>query len=208
MIYDYVQLKKDYALCYADKSRIKFIETYLSTFNAIKGRKTQFHCFPRQKAFLKTLAENRNVVAIKPRQCGITTLSSAWVTAQCVFASKDAPETVLCIANKLEQALEIIIKIREFLEQVPRWMWGNDYFSPDPDSEKNAKSIFLKDAKGELKLFNGCRIIARASGPNAARGISAVSVLILDEAAFIEDGVAAFTTSVTVAKKPASGIEV
>lgn len=205
MIYDYVQLKKDYALAYADKSRIKFIETYLSTFNAIKGKKTQFHCFPRQKAFLKALAENKNVVAIKPRQCGITTLSSAWVTAQCVFASKDAPETVLCIANKLEQAQEIIIKIRDFLEQVPRWMWGNDYFSPDPNSEKNSKSIFLKDAKGELKLFNGCRIIARASGPNAARGISAVSVLILDEAAFIEEGVAAFTTAAaTMASNPNS----
>ena len=205
MIYDFAQMQRDYALCYADKSRIKFIETYLSTFNATKGKKTQFHCFPRQKAFLKTLAENRNVVAIKPRQCGITTLSSAWVTGQCVFASKDAPETVLCIANKLEQAQEIIIKIRDFLEQVPRWMWGNDYFSPDPNSEKNTKSIFLKDAKGELKLFNGCRVIARASGPNASRGISAVSVLILDEAAFIEEGVAAFTTAAaTMASNPNS----
>lgn len=205
MIYDFKQLRKDYALCYADKSRIKFIETYLSTFNATKGKKTQFHCFPRQRAFLKALSENRNVVAIKPRQCGITTLSSAWVTGQCVFASKDAPETVLCIANKLEQAQEIIIKIRDFLEQVPRWMWGNDYFSPDPNSEKNTKSIFLKDAKGELKLFNGCRVIARASGPNASRGISAVSVLILDEAAFIEEGVAAFTTAAaTMASNPNS----
>lgn len=205
MIYDFNQLRKDYALAYADKSRIKFIETYLSTFNATKGKKTQFHCFPRQRAFLKALAENRNVVAIKPRQCGITTLSSAWVTGQCVFASKDAPETVLCIANKLEQAQEIIIKIRDFLEQVPRWMWGNDYFSPDPNSEKNIKSIFEKDAKGELKLFNGCRVIARASGPNASRGISAVSVLILDEAAFIEEGVAAFTTAAaTMASNPNS----
>lgn len=205
MIYDFAQMQRDYALCYADKSRIKFIETYLSTFNATKGKKTQFHCFPRQRAFLKALAENRNVVAIKPRQCGITTLSSAWVTGQCVFASKDAPETVLCIANKLEQAQEIIIKIRDFLEQVPRWMWGNDYFSPDPNSEKNTKSIFLKDAKGELKLFNGCRVIARASGPNASRGISAVSVLILDEAAFIEEGVAAFTTAAaTMASNPNS----
>lgn len=205
MIYDFNQLRKDYALCYADKSRIKFIETYLSTFNATKGKKTQFHCFPRQRAFLKALAENRNVVAIKPRQCGITTLSSAWVTGQCVFASKEAPETVLCIANKLEQAQEIIIKIRDFLEQVPRWMWGNDYFSPDPNSEKNIKSIFEKDAKGELKLFNGCRVIARASGPNASRGISAVSVLILDEAAFIEEGVAAFTTAAaTMASNPNS----
>ena len=205
MIYDFNQLRKDYALCYADKSRIKFIETYLSTFNATKGKKTQFQCFPRQRAFLKALAENRNVVAIKPRQCGITTLSSAWVTGQCVFASKEAPETVLCIANKLEQAQEIIIKIRDFLEQVPRWMWGNDYFSLDPNSEKNIKSIFEKDAKGELKLFNGCRVIARASGPNASRGISAVSVLILDEAAFIEEGVAAFTTAAaTMASNPNS----
>ena len=205
MIYDLQQIKKDYALCYADKSRITFIEKYLSTFNATKGKKTQFHCFPRQRAFLKALAENRNVVAIKPRQCGITTLSSAWVTAQCAFASKDAPETVLCIANKLEQAQEIIIKIRDFLEQVPRWIWGPEYFSPDPESEKNLKSIFVKDAKGMLQLFNGCRIIARASGPNASRGISAVSVLILDEAAFIEEGVAAFTTAAaTMASNPNS----
>lgn len=205
MIYDFKKLQSDYALAYADKSRITFIEQYLSTFDATKGKKTQFHCFPRQRAFLKTLAENRNVVAIKPRQCGITTLSSAWVTAQCVFASKDSPETVLCIANKLEQANELIIKIRDFLLQVPRWMWGTEYFSPDPNSEKNTKSIFLKDAKSELKLFNGCRVIARASGPNASRGISAVSVLILDEAAFIEEGVAAFTTAAaTMASNPNS----
>lgn len=205
MIYDFKKLQSDYALAYADKSRITFIEQYLSTFDATKGKKTQFHCFPRQRAFLKALAENRNVVAIKPRQCGITTLSSAWVTAQCVFASKESPETVLCIANKLEQANELIIKIRDFLLQVPRWMWGMEYFSPDPNSEKNSKSIFLKDAKSELKLFNGCRIIARASGPNASRGISAVSVLILDEAAFIEEGVAAFTTAAaTMASNPNS----
>jgi hypothetical protein len=198
-------MASDYAQCYADKSRITFIEKYFSTFNATKGKKTQFHCFPRQRAFLKALAENRNVVAIKPRQCGITTLSSAWAAAQCAFASAEAPETVLCIANKLEQAQEIIIKVRDFLEQVPRWYWGNDYFSVDPNSEKNLKSIFLKDAKGELKLFNGCRIIARASGPNASRGISAVSVLILDEAAFIEEGVAAFTTAAaTMASNPNS----
>ena len=205
MIYDRQQMASDYAQCYADKSRITFIEKYFSTFNATKGKKTQFHCFPRQRAFLKALAENRNVVAIKPRQCGITTLSSAWAAAQCAFASAEAPETVLCIANKLEQAQEIIIKVRDFLEQVPRWYWGNEYFSVDPNSEKNIKSIFEKDAKGELKLFNGGRIIARASGPNASRGISAVSVLILDEAAFIEEGVAAFTTAAaTMASNPNS----
>ena len=205
MIYDRQQLAKDYAICYSDKSRVTFIEKYFSTFNAMKGKKTQFHCFPRQRAFLKALAENNNVIAIKPRQCGITTLSSAWVAAQCAFAPKEAPETVLCIANKLDQANEIIIKVRDFLEQVPRWYWGNEFFSIDPESEKNIKSIFVKDAKSELKLFNGCRIIARASGPNAARGISAVGTLILDEAAFIEDAVSVYTTAAaTMASNPNS----
>lgn len=205
MIYDFNELMKEYGLCYADKSRIRFIEQYLSTFDATRGRKVPFNCFPRQRAFLKALSESRNVVAVKPRQCGITTLSSAWATGQCVFASKDAPETILCIANKLEQAQEILIKIRDFLEQVPRWMWGNEFFSPDPNSEKNSKSIFVKDAKGLIQLFNGCRIIARASGPNAARGISAVSVLIIDEAAFLEEGIAAYTTAAaTMASNPNS----
>jgi hypothetical protein len=205
MIFDYENAAREYALCYADKTRIRFIETFLSTFNASKGKKTPFVCFPRQKAFLKAISETRNVVAIKPRQCGITTLSSAWVTAQCVFASTDSPETVLCIANKLEQAQEIIIKIREFLEQVPRWKWGEEFFSTDPKSPNNSKSIFIKDAKGIIQLFNGCRIIARASGPNAARGISAVSVLILDEAAFIEEGPSVYATaSATMASNPNS----
>ena len=205
MICDLKELRRDYALCYADKSRITFIEKYFSTFNAMKGKKTQFHCFPRQRAFLKALAEHNNVIAIKPRQCGITTLSSAWAAAQCAFASKESPEIILCIANKLDQANEIIIKVRDFLEQVPRWMWGPEYFSTDSNSEKNLKSIFIKDAKSELKLFNGCRVIARASGPNAARGISAVGTLILDEAAFIEDGISVYTTAAaTMASNPNS----
>jgi hypothetical protein len=66
MIFDYKEAQRDYAICYADKSRITFIEKYFSTFNAMKGKKTQFHCFPRQRAFLKALSENRNVVAVKP----------------------------------------------------------------------------------------------------------------------------------------------
>jgi len=205
MVYDIQELKRDYALCYADKTRVRFIENYFSTFNATKGKKTQFHCFPRQKEFLKALAENKNVIAVKPRQCGITTLSSAWAAAECAFSSSASPQTILCIANKLDQANEIIIKVRDFLEQVPRWIWGGEFFSPDPNSEKNTKSIFIKDAKSELKLFNGCRILARASGPNAARGISAVSTLILDEAAFIEDGLSVYTTAAaTMASNPNS----
>jgi len=202
---NYEQMQKDYAMCYLDKSRITFIEKYFWTYNATSGKKTQFLLFPRQKVFLKTLADNRNVVSIKPRQCGISTISSAWIAAECAFANEDTPQTMLCIANKLDQASEVIIKVRDFLEMIPRWFWGDDYYSPDPKSTKNTKSIFVKNTKTELTLFNGCRVIARASGPNAARGISAVSVLFLDEAAFIEDGAMVYATaSATMASNPRS----
>ena len=194
MIIDANEMAAEYIKSYQDKSRIYFIEKYLSTFNASVGKKTPFICFPRQKVFLRTLAKVRNIVSIKPRQCGITTLTSAWATAQCVFAPEDAPETILCVGNKLDLANQLITKIRDFLTQVPRWYWGDDYYSPDPKSDKNFKSIFIKDSKSELELFNGCRVVARSSGENAARGISAVSILILDEAGFIENGKAVYAT--------------
>ena len=194
MIIDANEMAAEYIKSYQDKSRIYFIEKYLSTFDASKGKKTPFICFPRQKVFLRTLAKVRNIVSIKPRQCGITTLTSAWATAQCVFATEDAPETILCVGNKLDLANLLISKIREFLTQVPRWYWGDEYYSPDPKSDKNLKSIFIKDSKSELELFNGCRVVARSSGENAARGISAVSILILDEAGFIENGKSVYAT--------------
>ena len=196
MINDMEKMAYDYAECYADKSRIKFIEKYLSTFNATVGRMTPIMLFPRQKVFLKSISENPASVAIKHRQCGITTITSAWAAAQMVFAALESPETVLCIGNKLDLANQLVTKIRDFLMQVPRWYWGDEYYSPDPKSEKNLKDIFVKNSKSELELFNGCKVFARSSGENAARGISAVSILIFDEAAFIENGLAVYSSAV------------
>ena len=189
-------IAKEYALSYADKSRIYFIEKYLSTFNADEGKKTPFHLFPRQKAFLKSIAENGRSIAIKHRQAGITTISSAWICGQLALATPDRPETVLCINNKLDLANQLVTKIREFLLQVPRWYWGEDYYDIDPKNPKNAKDIFTKNSKSELQLFNGCSVYARSSGENAARGISAVSILIFDEAAFIENGPSVYSSAV------------
>lgn len=205
MILDQNEMAAEYIKGFEDKSRIYFIEHNLSTFDGTKGKKVPFIIFPRQKVFLKTIAKTRNVIAVKHRQCGITTISSAYVAGQCVFADENAPETILCIANKLEQANQIIVKIREFLTQVPRWYWGEDYYSPDPKSDKNTKSIFLKDSKSELELFNGCHIYARSSGENSSRGISSVSLLLLDECAFIENARAVYAScAATMAANPNS----
>ena len=193
---DYKEMQKEWATSYSDKARIYFIEKYLSTFNADAGKRTQFMLFPRQKAFLHSIAEHGRSIAIKHRQAGITTVTSAWVAAQMALADKAKPETVLCIGNKLDLANQLVTKIREFLMQVPRWYWGNEYYSPDPKDPKNVKDIFTKNSKSELQLFNGCAVYARSSGENAARGISAVSILIFDEAAFIENGPAVYSSAV------------
>ena len=131
---DFQEMATDYAKSYKDKSRIYFIEKYLSTFNADKGKKTPFLLFPRQKAFLNSIAYHGKSIAIKHRQAGITTITSAWAAAQMVFASTDSPETILCIGNKLDLANQLVAKIREFLMQVPRWYWGDEYYSPDAKS--------------------------------------------------------------------------
>lgn len=191
-----MNFKEEYIRCLRDKTRKYFIEHYLSTFNADERKEVPFRLFPRQVEFLRSLCENPNTIAIKHRQAGITTVSSAWVTGQCVFASSKSPETILCIGNKLDISQQLVEKIGIFLDQVPRWMWGNEYYSPDPKSEKNTKSIYKARNKQYIELFNGCRIHARSSGENAARGISAVSILIFDEAAFIQNGTTVYAQAV------------
>lgn len=189
-------IQEEVLKCVVDKSRIYFIEHYLSTFNADIRKTVPFTLFPRQKIFLSTVSENQNTIAVKHRQCGITTISSAWIAAQFVFASKESPETALAVANKLDLSVQIVDKIRTFLNQIPRWFWGSEFYSPDPKSEKNKKPIFIRDSKQELQLFNGCKVYARSSGENATRGISAASILIFDEAAFIENGKSVYGAAV------------
>ena len=185
--------KEEYIKCYKDKSRQYFIENYLSTYNATERKEVPFKLFPRQIELIKAFGQYNNIITIKPRQSGITTVTSAFIAAQIVFASLNSPETVLCIGNKLDISQQLLEKMAEFLEQVPRWMWGSDYFSPDPNSPKNTKSIYKTRNKARLELFNGCKVYARSSGPNAARGISAASYLVIDECAFLQNGVTVYT---------------
>lgn len=69
MVDDFEKMAIDYAECYKDKTRIKFVEKYFSTFNASVGRMTPFMLFPRQKVFLKSIATYPASIAIKHRQC-------------------------------------------------------------------------------------------------------------------------------------------
>ena len=187
---------QEYLKCLKDRTRIYFIENYLSTFNADERKEVPFLLFPRQKVYLNTLVNNNNIVTVKHRQCGITTVTSAWITGQLVFASKESPETVLCVGNTRDISEQLVEKIGNFLDQVPRWMWGDEFYHIDPEHPKNKRSIFRKKNAKYIELFNGCKVHARSSNENASRGISAVSILVFDEAAFIQNGPSVYSAAV------------
>ena len=161
------------------------IEHYFTTMDGTQNKIAPFKLFPKQKELVESFGKYPNNITTKPRQAGISTTTSAFIACEIALAQKGKPETILIVANRLDLSKLDLKKIKEFLLQIPRWFWGSDYFG---SKEKEEKSIFEIDNQKELRLFNGCSVHAVSSGENSARGVSAVSWLIFDEAAFIENG--------------------
>lgn len=187
--YDYLQ--EEYAKCFLDKSRIYMIQNYLKTYDATQRKMVQFNLFPRQQDLCITLGDANNVVTTKPRQAGITTTAGAFISCEMCLADPESPQVALVIGNTLDLAQQMVTKIREFLLQFPRWMWGDEYIKSNPKEYNEAptkEEIFKICNQKELVLKNGCRVVARSSGPDASRGVGGVTWLIFDEAAFIENG--------------------
>lgn len=188
---DVQYLLSEYAKCYVDKSRVYMIQNYLKTYDATQRREVPFKLFPRQQDLCCSLGNASNVVTTKPRQAGITTTSGAFISCEMVLADKSSPQTVLAIGNTLDLAQQMLFKIRDFLLQFPLWMWGNEFMDSEYDITKppeNKNVIFDVCNNKELRLKNGCKVVARSSGPDASRGVGGVTWLIFDEAAFIENG--------------------
>ena len=185
---DFNLISQEYIKCFSDKSRIYMITNYLKTYDATQRKEVPFNLFPKQREGCIALGEGGNIIFTKPRQSGITTTVGAFLACDVALADKETPHTILVIGNTLDLAQQMVTKIREFLYQLPRWFWGEEYFDVDPESKKNKEPIFKICNQKELVLTNGCRVVARSSGENASRGVGGVSYLVFDEAAFIEHG--------------------
>lgn len=191
MIIDYDYLANEFSKCYKDKSRIYMIQNYLKTFDNTRKKDVPFKLFPRQQDLCRALGNANNVVTTKPRQAGITTTSGAFIACEMCLADKESPQTVLAIGNTLDLAQQMLFKIRDFLMQFPLWMWGDEFMDLGYDPmlpPQNKNVIFNRCNSKELILKNGCKVVARSSGPDASRGVGGVQWLIFDEAAFIENG--------------------
>lgn len=191
MIIDFDYLASEFAKCYKDKSRIYMIQNYLKTYDATQRREVPFNLFPRQQDLCTTLGNANNVVTTKARQMGITTTAGAFIACEMCLADKESPLTMLCIGNTLDLAQQMLVKVRDFVMQFPLWMWGDEYMDigENPlEPPKNRNIIFRTCNSKEIVFKNGCKVVARSSGPDASRGVGGVTYLVFDEAAFIENG--------------------
>lgn len=174
MIIDYDYLASEFAKCWKDKSRIYMIQHYLKTFDNTQRAMVPFMLFPRQQDLCKTLGNANNAVLTKPRQAGATTTAGAFIACEMCLADKKSPQTVLAIGNTLDLAQQMLFKIRDFLLQFPLWMWGDEFIknAKDPLSPPSNKNVIFDVCNSkELVLKNGCKVVARSSGPDASRGV-------------------------------------
>jgi hypothetical protein len=185
------EILKEYAKCLA--SPVYAIETFFETFDKTQEGFVPFKLFPKQKEIIYAYENNRFNLITKPRQAGVSTTTAAYMAVKVGLADSDNPENVLIIANKQALAFEFLSKIKDFLDQLPRWIWGPDYYG-NPKNEK--KTIFLTDSKQEIKLPNGSRVKAVATSKDALRGFTP-TYLVMDEAAYIDNGAEVFGAALT-----------
>lgn len=185
------EILHEYTECLIDP--VYAICTYLKTFDRTSKGFVPFKLFPKQIEIVESYRKHRFTMITKPRQAGVSTTTAAYAATKAVFADPNNPEAILIIANKQEMAFEFLDKIKDFISQYPRWVWGHEYYGT---LEKEQKSIYSVESKKELKLPNGSRVKAVATSKDALRGFTP-TWLIMDEAAFIDNGAEVFGAALT-----------
>lgn len=123
-----------------------------------------------QKNMIQTFLKEKHVIILSSRQSGKTTTVGIYTLWYAMY-NKD--KTIAVLANNAAMAKAILLEIKEAYEEMP------EYLKPGV-KEYNAHSVIFD---------NGCKILARATSPNALRG-ETVNLLILDEFAFVEPHIA------------------
>lgn len=142
-----------------------FMRKYCIIQHPIRG-KINFDLFDYQAKTLNAFLKDDNVIILKARQIGISTLVGGYALWLMLFHQD---KNVLVIATKQETAKNIVTKVRVMHDNLPVWLRGS----------------VIEDNKLSLRFKNGSQIKAVSSSPDAGRS-EALSLLILDEAAHID----------------------
>ncbi len=156
-------IKVEYLKCAKDPAH--FMSKYCQIQHPQRGR-VHFQLYPFQQRVLSVFNDNSYNIINKSRQLGISTLCAGYSLWMMLFHQD---KNILCIATKQETAKNLVTKVRFMYENLPSWLKVGT-------RENNRLSI---------RLENGSQIKASSAASDAGRS-EAVSLLIIDEAAFID----------------------
>jgi hypothetical protein len=157
----------EYKKCALDP--IYFMKKYCVIQHPTRG-KIPFHLYNFQEKCLTDFKANRFNIILKSRQLGLSTLSAGFILWKMIF---NQDFNALVIATKVTVAKNLVEKVRVMHDFLPVWL-------------RDGSSASVEDNKLSLKLKNGSQVKAITSSPDAGRS-EALSLLVIDEAAFIKD---------------------
>ena len=157
-------IREEYIRCAS--SPAYFMKKYCHIQHPKRGR-ILFNLYPFQERVLTLFQENNYSIVLKSRQLGISTLAAGYSLWLMLFHQD---KNILCIATKQETAKNMVTKVKFMYDNLPAWL---------KEKDKPAE-----DNKLTLRLNNGSQIKATSASSDAGRS-EAVSLLLIDEAAFI-----------------------
>jgi len=163
---------QEYLKCAKDPAY--FMKRYCYIQHPTRGR-ILFALYPFQEKVLHLFRDNQYLVTLKSRQLGISTLAAAYSLWLMLF-HKD--KNVLALATTQATARNLVSKTMFMYDQLPKWL----------------RLTAVEKNKLSLRLKNGSKITAKSSNADAARS-EAVSLLLIDEAAFIDNIEETFTAA-------------
>lgn len=154
---------EEYLKCESDP--IYFIRNYVKIISLDEGV-INFRMWDFQEKLVTTCCENRFVIAKMPRQVGKTTTTAALILWHVLFTSD---YSVAILANKMDQAQEILERIQMAYENLPKWL----------------QQGVVTWNKRRIVLENKSNIRAAATSSSSIRGKS-INLVYLDEFAHID----------------------
>jgi len=147
------------------KDPIYFINKYIFIQHPTKG-KLRLKLFDFQTKCIKDFVNNKFNIVLKSRQLGLSTISAAYSIWDALFHKN---RNILIIATKEKVAINLINKVKYAIDNMPDWL----------------KISKCKSNRSTVTFDNGSEIKAITTSADAGRS-EALSLLIVDEAAFIE----------------------
>ena len=154
---------------------VYFCENYLKLASA--GGDSKIKLYEPQKDFIKRIYRDHYLIALKTRQTGISTISQIF----CAHVMTFYKNVIIGIVSKSgSESTDFARKTAALLDTIPEWM----------------RPKFVKRTEQTFILDNGCQFFCgqvNASAPENLFRSKALTILIVDEAAFISNIDTAYT---------------